>query len=184
MGFSSPTSPPTPPQTLLNKLRSKGLNSLHVMVLGRPGAGKTSTVNTLLNEKVSPVTALAAQVVDAPQPYVRTVPGFTLTITDSQGITSQDAVNPAAVHEVVDFLQTTAASKPVDIFLFVERLDQYRVEPLDKEVMQVKRWEGRTDPEILPSKFFPSSEFPPNFFRRDSDGLSNPIPPLSHPCSR
>lgn len=121
--------------SLLTKLKGKGLNQLTVMVIGRPGVGKTSTINTLLNEKVSAVTALAAQSSEPAVPYVRKAAGFTLTVIDTPGITSADAINPDAVQRIAAYFKE-AGRPSVDVFLFVERLDQYRVEPLDKQVME------------------------------------------------
>ena len=56
--------------------------------------GKSSTVNSLLNERVANVAALQSDV-SRPQVIARAADGFTLTLIDTPGLLEADAVSDA-----------------------------------------------------------------------------------------
>lgn len=56
--------------------------------------GKSSTANSLLNERVANVAALQSDV-SRPQVIARSADGFTLTLIDTPGLLEADAVSDA-----------------------------------------------------------------------------------------
>lgn len=70
-----------------------GKDELTVLMLGKGGVGKSSTVNSLLNEKAANVASFQQ---DNAKPVVfsrRTDDGFLLTVIDTPSILDQDAVS-------------------------------------------------------------------------------------------
>ncbi len=63
-------------------------------VVGKGGVGKSSTANSLLNERVANVAALQSDVA-RPQAISRSVQGFTVTLIDTPGLLEADAVSDA-----------------------------------------------------------------------------------------
>ena len=61
---------------------------------GKGGVGKSSTVNSLLGERVANVAALQSDVA-RPQVISRAADGFTLTLIDTPGLLEADAVSDA-----------------------------------------------------------------------------------------
>ncbi|KAK1304604.1 Translocase of chloroplast 34 [Acorus calamus] len=64
--------------------------------------------------------------------YSRSRAGFTLNIIDTPGIIEGGYVNENAVEVIKRFL----LNKTIDILLYVERLDSYRVDNLDRQVIK------------------------------------------------
>ena len=75
-----------------------------ILVLGKSGAGKSSTVNSLLGERAANVSAFQADVT-RPTLFARTAAGFTLNVIDTPGLLDGDCVNARAVAAIVKFLQ-------------------------------------------------------------------------------
>ena len=63
-------------------------------IAGKGGVGKSSTVNSLLNERVANVAALQSDV-SRPQVIACAADGFTLTLIDTPGLLEADAVSDA-----------------------------------------------------------------------------------------
>lgn len=118
-------------QSLLGALRGKDLSEVTVLLLGKSGAGKSSTVNSVLGERVASVSAFAPDVA-RPLAVGRSAAGFTLHVIDTPGLLEGDAVSPAALAAV----QHTLAGKPVHAVLYVDRLDAWRVDGCDKAAFQ------------------------------------------------
>lgn len=115
----------------LNALRDDGREELTLLVLGKGGVGKSSTINSLLNERVA---AAAAFQQDNAKPtvYSRRAGGFTLHCIDTPSILEQDNVSEAKLEQIGKAVR----DRPVDAVLYLERLDNYKVDRLDRESIQ------------------------------------------------
>lgn len=115
---------------LLADFQARGQTELTVLLLGKGGAGKSSTVNSLLGERAAPVAAFAASEPQRPLLVARSAAGFTLTLIDTPGLLEGDAVSAralAAARAAVD-------GRAVHALLWVDRLDIWRVEGQDREL--------------------------------------------------
>ena len=118
-------------QSLLQSLRGRDLSEVTVLLLGKSGAGKSSTANSVLGERVAPVSAFQA---DAPRVLAvgRSAAGFTLHVIDTPGLLDGDAVSPRALAATAK----AVAGKPVHAVLYVDRLDAWRVDGCDKAAFE------------------------------------------------
>ncbi|GAQ90308.1 chloroplast outer envelope translocon protein [Klebsormidium nitens] len=114
---------------LLEKLRQKDKDSLNILVLGKGAVGKSSTVNSIVGERVVTVTPFQGEIV-RPEVVFRQKAGFTLSIFDTPAI-DDGSVNEDLLKGMRGFL----LEKPIDALLYVDRLDTYRVDDLDREAM-------------------------------------------------
>jgi GTP-binding protein len=116
---------------ILGKLRQQNVDSLTVVVMGKGGVGKSSTVNSLVGERVAVVSAFQSETT-RPLQCSRARAGFTLNIIDTPGLVEGGCVNDQAV----DIIRRFLLNKTIDVMLYVDRLDGYRVDNLDKQVMR------------------------------------------------
>ncbi|XP_071690056.1 translocase of chloroplast 34-like [Rutidosis leptorrhynchoides] len=116
---------------LLGEFKEKERQSLTVLVMGKGGVGKSSTVNSILGERAVPVSAFQS---DVPRPVMvsRERSGFTLNIIDTPGIVEGGYVN----NQVLDLIKRFLLNKTIDVLLYVDRLDSYRVDNLDKQLVK------------------------------------------------
>ncbi|KAF9600895.1 hypothetical protein IFM89_013802 [Coptis chinensis] len=99
--------------------------------MGKGGVGKSSTVNSLIGERVVAVSAFQSEV---PRPVMvsRSRSGFTLNIIDTPGLIEGGYVNEQALDTIKRFL----LNRTIDVLLSVDRLDAYRVDNLDRQIIK------------------------------------------------
>lgn len=117
-------------QKSIDRLRSKGKKELTLLLLGKNGVGKSSTGNELLNEavfNVAPFRQEAGRVVSV----ARRVGDFTFRVIDTPGLMDGDQVDCRAVAQI----QAEASQTPIDVVLYIDRSDLYRVESADHEAL-------------------------------------------------
>lgn len=101
-----------------------------VLVLGKGGVGKSSTVNSLIGEQVVRVSPFQAEGL-RPVMVSRTMGGFTINIIDTPGLVEAGYVN----HQALELIKGFLVNRTIDVLLYVDRLDVYRVDELDKQVV-------------------------------------------------
>lgn len=126
-----PVATQTALHNILGKLRQQNKESLTVLVVGKGGVGKSSTVNSIVGERVTVVSAFQSETL-RPLQCARSRAGFTLNIIDTPGLVEGGAINDQALDIVRRFL----LNKTIDVVLYVDRLDGYRVDNLDKQVIR------------------------------------------------
>eukprot|EP00899_Mesostigma_viride_P001415 jgi/Mesvir1/11274/Mv01071-RA.1 len=124
-----PVTTQTKLREVLERLRGDNMDTLTVLLVGKPGVGKSSTVNSIFAERVCPVSAYQADT-NRPMMVSRRAAGFTLNIIDTPGLLEGDTVNENAIREIRQFI----ADKTIHAILYVDRLDNYRVESINKQI--------------------------------------------------
>ncbi|VVB13272.1 unnamed protein product [Arabis nemorensis] len=115
---------------ILGKYKEEDVSSLTVVVMGKGGVGKSSTVNSVMNEKAAAVSTFQSEGL-RPSLVSRSRSGFTLNIIDTPGLIEGGYVNDQAINLIKGFL----LNKTIDVLLYVDRLDVYRVDDLDRQVV-------------------------------------------------
>lgn len=117
---------------LVGALRDDGKSELTVLLLGKGGVGKSSTVNSLLQERAASVAAFQ-QDAAKPTAFSRATPdGFVLTLIDTPSVLDQDAVSDVRLEAIAK----AVATRDVDVVLFLDRLDTYAADALDAAVVE------------------------------------------------
>ena len=138
-------------QAQLGRLREAGRERCTVLLLGRGGVGKSTLCNQLLGERklrVNPYglaaperTVMLSRVAPTPAGAGEGDAGnVQLDLIDTPGLILNDRVHEGALLNLADQIR----GRPIDVVLYVDRLDLYLVETLDREVMEsVSRVLGR-----------------------------------------
>jgi len=127
----------------LQELAESGFKQLNVLLLGKSSVGKSSTVNSVLGEAAARVQAFKLQAdAEMVTPFVKAVgeeisglEGMRIKLIDTCGLEDPeagDAVHYAALRKIADSIK----GQSIDCVLFVDRLDLYRVDALDKSIIQ------------------------------------------------
>ncbi|PNY12341.1 translocase of chloroplast 34-like [Trifolium pratense] len=116
---------------LLKRLKDENVNKLTILVIGKCGVGKSSTINSILGEKAVTVNAFQSEGL-SPVMVSRSRTGFILNIIDTPGLIEEGYINNQAMEIIINFL----LNKTIDILLYVDRIDTYRVDNLDKMVIR------------------------------------------------
>lgn len=104
------------------------------MVIGRTGVGKSSTINSILKDKgVSTVGALISNATDVVTTFTRHLLGLELVLIDTPGLTEKDRVSKTSMDKIKNYLLQIEGG--VDVVMYCERTDLYRLEPIDKRVI-------------------------------------------------
>ncbi|KAL8115015.1 translocase of chloroplast 34, chloroplastic-like [Apium graveolens] len=128
----------------VKQLKKENVSTLTVLVMGKGGVGKSSTVNSILGERAIATGSIQLQesrpvmvtrcssrytlnISDAKDP----VSAFTLHIIDTPGLVEAGAVN----YHVLDIIKRYLLGRTIDVLLYVDRLDQYRVDSLDQQIV-------------------------------------------------
>ncbi|KAL7146643.1 hypothetical protein ABFS83_06G055600 [Erythranthe nasuta] len=120
---------------LLADLFKQNVDTLTVLVLGKGGVGKSSTINSIIGERVVTVSAFQSE---TPRPVMvsRSRGDFTLNIIDTPGLVEAGYVSNQVLDTIKSFLGRFLMTKTIDVLLYVDRLDAYRVDNLDKQIVK------------------------------------------------
>ncbi|KAJ9506779.1 hypothetical protein QJQ45_002996 [Haematococcus lacustris] len=130
--------------SFLAEMKQAGLKQVNILLLGKSGVGKSSLVNSLLGEAAARVQTFKLQAdAEMVTPFVKEVgsssgpdvEGFRIKLIDTCGLEDPDAgdtVHYAALRKIASAIQ----GQTIDCLLFVDRLDLYRVDALDKSIIQ------------------------------------------------
>lgn len=113
----------------LGKLRERNVNEMTVIFIGKQGVGKSSTVNTLLNERVAPSSPFQPENA-RPLLAGRVAAGFTLNVLDTPGLLDGDSISARGLMA----LRAALNGRKVDAFIFTDRLDTWRVDNSDRAI--------------------------------------------------
>lgn len=117
---------------LFGALQEDGKSELTILMLGKGGVGKSSTLNSILNERAANVTAFQVAA-NRPTTFSRRIPkdGFVLSFIDTPSLLRQDCVSDGALEAVA----RVVSDKEIDAVLYLDRLDTYSVDPIDRALI-------------------------------------------------
>lgn len=116
----------------LDKMAIQKRTELTVLLLGTPGTGCSSTVNSLLAETRADVRPFVSPGTSArPEVHTRRLEsyGFLLRIIDCPLLCTSGTLNLEALQDIA----ALPAAAAVDVVLYVARLDVFRVQPLERQ---------------------------------------------------
>lgn len=117
--------------------------------MGKGGVGKSSTVNSLIDERVAVVSAFQSETTKAFQ-HARSRASFTLNIINTLGLVEGGGLNDQDIGIIRRFL----LNKTIDVFLYVDQLDSYHVGNLDMQVIRaITQLFGETQTMQFPQLF-------------------------------
>ena len=100
--------------------------------MGKNGVGKSSTCNSIMGEKVFAASAFQAPQTGEPQMVSRQASGFTLRVIETPGLLDGDTVHEEHLNALGEFV----SDKVIDAVLYVDRLDTYRLQTTDTQIME------------------------------------------------
>ena len=109
-----------------------GRTELTILLLGKNGVGKSSTVNHIIGERKQKVNPYGVSTMDKPTAISRTQGDFTLTLIDTPGIVIGDRIHEATLNKIAEI----GREVPFDVVLYVDRLDIYDVSSLDQQIFE------------------------------------------------
>ena len=125
----------------LQRLQAGGKREISVLLLGKGGVGKSTLVNQMLGERklrVNPYglssqdrVVMLSRKVDEPAQGSGQGLDVTLNVIDTPGLLLNDRVHESALSSIAAKIQ----GKPIDVVLYVDRLDLYAVETMDRHVI-------------------------------------------------
>ena len=105
---------------------------LTILLLGKGGVGKSSIVNSVLNERAANVLAFQPDSAKKPTIFSRRAPdGFVINIIDTPSLLEQDIV----AEDSLEAIARSVREKDIDAVLFVDRLDSYAVDAVDHAII-------------------------------------------------
>eukprot|EP00803_Ostreobium_quekettii_P007336 evm.model.scf_419EXC.2 EVM.evm.TU.scf_419EXC.2 scf_419EXC:8706-17095(-) len=128
-------------QAALARLASSGRKNLTILLLGRKGAGKSSTANSVFGSRLFAVAppGFLNYAPDPPSTVSKRKAGVVVTIMDTPGLVESDSVSDTALRHISFAVQSSTSSRtrrPIDIVLYMDRMDMPQVEDLDHEAFE------------------------------------------------
>ena len=118
---------------VLNRLREKGQEEMTVMFVGKQGTGKSSTLNSVLNERVRASAPFQPESL-TPVLAARRAAGFTLTLLDTPGLLEGDSVSARGIG--IMKMALSDARVKVHAVVYMDRLDNWRVDNSDRAIFK------------------------------------------------
>ena len=115
----------------LNALRAKNQTEMTVVFVGKQGAGKSSTLNSVLNERVAQSAPFQPESL-RPLLAARQAAGFTVSFLDTPGLLEGDQVSARGLASV----KLAMKDREVHAVVYMDRLDGWRVDNSDKAIFK------------------------------------------------
>ena len=115
----------------LNTLRANNQTEMTVVFVGKQGAGKSSTLNSVLNERVAQSAPFQPESL-RPLLAARQAAGFTVSFLDTPGLLEGDQVSARGLASV----KLAMKDREVHAVVYMDRLDGWRVDNSDKAIFK------------------------------------------------
>ena len=116
---------------VLSRMTSKGQTEMTVVFVGKQGAGKSSTLNSVLNERVAAAAPFQPETL-RPLLAARRAVGFTISLLDTPGLLEGDAVSQRGMSSV----KLAMKDRKVHAVVYMDRLDSWRVDNSDRAIFK------------------------------------------------